>query len=194
MAKSPMLILRALSVLPWNSVPPTIVAAVVVSTLMPASKLTITLFNSVGSALSSTKMPVSLKSRSLYGIVAFQRATQTDDRVVHDPPKRDGRLLTLRVCKELIVTLRYKLWMFGIPIDGPADVYCDNQGIVKNASIPESTLTKKHNAINYHAVREAAAAGILRVGKEDGTTNLADLLTKVLTGKKRWTLCWNLMW
>ena len=43
---------------------------------------------------------------------------------------------------------------------------------------------KKLNAINYHAVQEAVAAGILRVGKEDGETNLADLLTKVLTGEK----------
>jgi hypothetical protein len=33
-------------------------------------------------------------------------------------------------------------------------------------------------------VREAAAAGILRVGKEDGQMNLADLLTKVVTGQK----------
>jgi hypothetical protein len=65
---------------------------------------------------------------------------------------------------------------------------------VKNASIPESTLAKKHNAINYHAVREAAAAGILRVGKEDGQTNLADLLTKVLTSERRWEICWNIMW
>ena len=52
-------------------------------------------------------------------------------------------------------------------------------------------MMKKHNAINYHAVREAAAAGILRVGKEDGKTNLADLLTKVLNGKKRWNICWT---
>jgi hypothetical protein len=64
------------------------------------------------------------------------------------------------ICKELIVALRYKLRMFRILIDGPANVFCDNRGVVKNASIPESTLTKKHNAIiNYHAVREAAAAG-----------------------------------
>ena len=46
--------------------------------------------------------------------------------------------------------------------------------------LPESTLSKKHNAINYHVVREAAAAGILRFGKKDGGTNLADLLTKIL--------------
>jgi hypothetical protein len=45
---------------------------------------------------------------------------------------------------------------------------------------------KKHNAINYHAVREAVAAGILRVGKEDGKTNLADILTKMIVGQKRW--------
>jgi Reverse transcriptase (RNA-dependent DNA polymerase) len=105
-----------------------------------------------------------------------------------------SEFVALRICKELIVALRYKLRMFGVPIDGPANVFCDNRGVVKNVSIPESTLMKKHNAINYHAVREAAAAGILRVGKEDGETNLADLLTKVLSGEKRWNICWNIMW
>ena len=74
--------------------------------------------------------------------------------------------------------------MFGVPIEGPANVFCDNHGVVKNVNIPKSTLMKKHNAINYHPVREAVAAGILRMGKEDGEMNLADLLTKVLTGEK----------
>ena len=84
--------------------------------------------------------------------------------------------------------------MFGVPIDGPTNVFCDNGGVVRNASIPESTLMKKHTAINYHSVREAAAARIVRVGKEDGETNLADLLMKVLNGEKRWQICWHLMW
>jgi hypothetical protein len=105
-----------------------------------------------------------------------------------------SEFVALRICKELIVALRYKLCMFGVPIEGPTNVFCDNPGVVKNVSIPESTLMKKHNAINYHAVREAAAAGILRVGKEDGETNLADLLTKVLSGEKRWDICWHIMW
>ena len=56
------------------------------------------------------------------------------------------------------------------------------KALVKNSSLPQSTLAKKHNAINYHAVREAVAAGIIRVGKEDGATNLADLFTKALDG------------
>ena len=57
-------------------------------------------------------------------------------------------------------------------------------------------MKKKHkNAINYHAVQEAAAAGIIRVGKEDGEMNAADLLTKWLTGQmKRWDICSHLMW
>jgi hypothetical protein len=70
--------------------------------------------------------------------------------------------------------------MFGVPIDGPANVFCDNNGVVKNTTIPESMF-----AINYHVVRKADAAKILRVGKEDGMTNLADLFTKVLTADRR---------
>ena len=105
-----------------------------------------------------------------------------------------SEFVVLRICKELIVALQYKLRMFGIPIDGPANVFCDNCGVVKNVSIPESTLMKKHNAINYHAVQEAAAAGIIHVGKEDGETNLADLLMKILNGEKQWNICWHLMW
>ena len=57
--------------------------------------------------------------------------------------------------------------------------------IVKNMSIPEPVLHKKHNVINYHAVREAVAADILQVGKEDGQTNLADLLMKIVKGQRR---------
>ena len=105
-----------------------------------------------------------------------------------------SEFVALRICKELIVALRYKLRMFGVPIEGPANVFCDNRGVVKNVSVPESVLMKKHNAINYHVVREAVAAGILRVGKEDGLTNLADLLTKVITGERRWKLCWHIFW
>jgi hypothetical protein len=105
-----------------------------------------------------------------------------------------SEFVALHICKELIVALRYKLRMFGAPINGPANVFCDNRGVVRNASIPELTVMKKHNAVNYHAVREAAAARILSIGKEDGEMNIANLLSKVLSGEKRWNLCWHIMW
>jgi hypothetical protein len=79
--------------------------------------------------------------------------------------------------------------MFGVPIEGTTNVYCDNHGVVVNCSKPESTLKKKHNAIAYHHVREAAAAGIIRVAKEDGKTNVADVLTKPLNGPRLKELC-----
>jgi hypothetical protein len=94
-----------------------------------------------------------------------------------------SEMVAFWICKELIVAICYKLRMFGVEVDGPANVFCDDHGVVKNISIPESTLMKKHNAINYHVVREAVVAGILRVGKEDGETNLVDLFTKVITGQ-----------
>ena len=96
-----------------------------------------------------------------------------------------SELVALRIARDLIVEQRLKMKSIGIPINGPANVFCDNQGVVKNTSIPESTLSKKHNSINYHVVREAAAAGILRVGKEDTETNLADPLTKLMPYTKK---------
>ena len=96
-----------------------------------------------------------------------------------------SEFVALRIAKEQIVALRYKLRMFGVPLEGPARVFCDNQGVVNNTSLPESVLTKKHQQLNYHAVREAVAQGILQVGKEDTMTNLADLLTKLLTSQRR---------
>jgi hypothetical protein len=63
-----------------------------------------------------------------------------------------SEFVTLRIAKELLVALQYKLRMFGVPIEGPCNVFCDNSGVVKNTSILESRLMKKHNAINYHAI------------------------------------------
>ncbi len=67
----------------------------------------------------------------------------------------------MRICVDMIEALRYKLRMFGIPVDGPANVFCDNNSVVINVTIPTSPLKKKHNAIAYHRVREAIAADII---------------------------------
>jgi hypothetical protein len=86
----------------------------------------------------------------------------------------------MRICVELVEALRYTLRMFGIPIDGSANIFGDNKSVVTNATIMTSTLKKKHNSIAYHRVREAVAAGILQIAKVHTSENLADLLTKPL--------------
>ena len=81
---------------------------------------------------------------------------------------------------ELIESLRYKLRMFGVPLEGPTNIFCDNEAVYKNTTLPESTLKKKHHSIAYHRCREAVAAGTARVAKEGTQTNLSDLFTKLL--------------
>jgi hypothetical protein len=100
-----------------------------------------------------------------------------------------SEFVALHIAVELIESLQYKLCMFGIPIDGSTNVYCDNEAATKNAIYPESTLKKKHNSIAYHRAREAVAAGTIRVTKEDGKTNLADVLTKLLPQATKDFLC-----
>ena len=58
-----------------------------------------------------------------------------------------------------------------------------------NTSRPESTLKKKHNAIAYHMVRKAVAAGIFCITKVPMETNLADMLSKPLPGPRLRELC-----
>jgi hypothetical protein len=84
--------------------------------------------------------------------------------------------------------------MFGVPIDGPTNVYCYNDSVCTNSTKPESTLKKKHNAIAYHRVREAVAAGTIRIAWEPTDTNIADMLTKCLVGPALAEMCVRVLW
>ena len=94
-----------------------------------------------------------------------------------------SELVAARIAVDLIVEMRYALRMLGVPIDGPALLLGDNNSVVLNTTFPSSQLKKKHNAVSYHRVRHACAAGILRFAHVSSEENIADLLTKSL-GKK----------
>lgn len=96
-----------------------------------------------------------------------------------------SEFIAAKICVEHIVALRFKLRMFGVPIDGPAKILCDNESVVKNSSLLASTLNKKHSSIAYHSVRWHIAAGVIRVAWIDTNYNLADAMTKCLSAEKR---------
>ena len=96
-----------------------------------------------------------------------------------------SEFVAAKTCVEHIAAIRYKLRMFGVPLDGPTNVLCDNESVVKNSSRIDSTLHRKHVSIAYHAVRWAVAAEMIRVGWIPSKENIADALTKVLTGPNR---------
>jgi hypothetical protein len=91
-----------------------------------------------------------------------------------------SEFVALKIAVEMNEALRYKLRMMGIPIVGETNCFCDNQSVVTNSIVPQSTLTKKHNFVAYHKVRESVASEAISIAHEKGKHNLSDVLTKFL--------------
>jgi hypothetical protein len=45
-----------------------------------------------------------------------------------------SEFIAMKTAVEQVEALRYELHMMGVPIDGPASIYCDNQSVFKNTS------------------------------------------------------------
>jgi hypothetical protein len=75
--------------------------------------------------------------------------------------------------------------MMGIKINEPAFVFGDNKSVLCNKTAPASTLKKKSNTIAYRFVREGDARDEWRTAYVNTDENVADLLTKPLSGPKR---------
>ena len=85
--------------------------------------------------------------------------------------------MVLRIAVEMNDALHYKLCVFGVPIDGHTNGFSDNESVVRNATLPKSTLAKKHNSIACHKVRECrecVTSDTIRIAHESGKTNCAN--------------------
>ena len=81
--------------------------------------------------------------------------------------------------------IRYKLRLMGVCIDGTTYVYGANMSVIHNISTPELVLKKKSNSICYHFIQKAVTTKACLTTHVQTLVNWADLLTKVLSGKKR---------
>ena len=105
-----------------------------------------------------------------------------------------SEFIAMKQCCEYLRGLRYKLRMMGIPCEGPAHVFGDNQSVLANTTMPESTLKKKSQSIAYHFVREGSDRDEWRTVYVNTHLNEADLLTKLLpAGAKRAGFVRNLL-
>jgi len=95
-----------------------------------------------------------------------------------------SKFIAMRIAVEMIESLHYKLRMFWIPIEGPVNVFCNNQSMVTktNSTVPDSKLHQRHNAIAYHHIRELVAPHVIRIAYVHSKSNSADILTKPLSG------------
>ena len=71
-------------------------------------------------------------------------------------------------------TLRY----LGAPIGAKYFLFGDNRSVVTSATLPHSTLTKRHNIRVFHRVRKAIAAKLMAFYWIQSAYNLSDMLSK----------------
>jgi hypothetical protein len=95
-----------------------------------------------------------------------------------------SELIATRIAVDMIVEVRYKLRMLGVPISGSSLLLGDNMSVVLNTTIPGSPLKKKHLGCAYNRVREAIAAGIVDYAHVESKSNIADILTKPLPNQQ----------
>ena len=71
-------------------------------------------------------------------------------------------------------TLRY----LGAPIGAKSSLFGDNRSVVTSATLPHSTLTKRHNILAFHRVRVAIAAKLMAFYWIQSAYNSSDMLSK----------------
>ena len=91
-----------------------------------------------------------------------------------------SELIAGHIAVDHVVGLLNNLQWLGVPIQGPAILFGDNEAMVKNVSLPSSSLKKRHNSIACHHCREAIAAGVVSMVHCPTSFNVADALTKPL--------------
>lgn len=91
-----------------------------------------------------------------------------------------SELVAARIAVDLLIEMRYKIRMLGVPLEDTSVMVGDNMSVVVNTTLPSSSLKKKHLACAYHRVKEAIAAGFISFGHIPTQLNLADICTKPL--------------
>ena len=125
--------------------------------------------------------------RSVTGIIVIVNGT-----VVKSISKRQttvetssygSEMVAARIAVDEAISILCNLTMLGIPIDGQPLILGDNKSVILNTTMPTSTLKKKHQACNYHRVREAIAAQLVYFQHCDSRNNASDCLTKPLANE-----------
>ena len=89
-----------------------------------------------------------------------------------------SEFVAARIATEQVMDLRQTLRYLGVPVEGSAYMFGDNQSVITSSTLPHSKLNKRHNALAFHRVREAIAAKVLKFYFISGKQNPADLLSK----------------
>ena len=89
-----------------------------------------------------------------------------------------SEFVAVKTATEQIIDIRQTLRYLGVHIKSKAYMLDDNKSVVTSTTVPHSLLSKRHNILSYHRVREAIAAKILVFHWCDSSQNKSDILSK----------------
>ena len=81
-------------------------------------------------------------------------------------------------CVEQIIDLRTTLRYLGVNVNTKSYMFGDNESVVNSSTTLHAKLTKRHNLLSFHRVREAIASGYVDFIHLPGKSNPADILSK----------------
>ena len=89
-----------------------------------------------------------------------------------------SEFVAAKTATEQIMDIRLTIRYLGAPITSKSFLFGYNISVVTSATLPHSTLTKRHNILAFHRVREAIAAKLMAFSWIQSAYNLSDMLSK----------------
>jgi hypothetical protein len=121
--------------------------------------------------------------RSVTGILHFANQTPIDwfskKQATVETATYGSEFVAARTCTtEQVMDLRTTFRYLGVPVRDKSYMFGDNESIVNSSTQIHAKLHKRHNALSFHRVREAIAAGVIAFYHIAGSSNPADILSK----------------
>jgi hypothetical protein len=124
--------------------------------------------------------------RSVTGILVFIKSTPvrwySKMQKTVETSTYGSELVATRIASDIALEFRYNLRMMGFDLDGPANIFGDNQAAILNTTIPSSQLKRKIHGCAYYRLREMIACRAIRFMHCPSIYNATDVLTKPLGG------------
>jgi hypothetical protein len=133
-----------------------------------------------------------INGRAVTGIMHFANSTPVDTyskrQSTVETATYGAEFVAARIATDQIVDLQTTLRYLGVPIEGKTHLFGDSASVITSATIPHSSLKKRQNALSFHRVREALAAGIMYFHKIAGKLNPSDILSKHTGYPQAWPI------
>jgi hypothetical protein len=123
-----------------------------------------------------------ITGRSITGILSLVNQTPIDwyskKHSTVETATYGSEFIASPICVDRAVDLCNTLRYLGVPICHEDVMFGDNESVVNSSMRLDAKLHKRHNALSFHRVRKAIAAGYIQYFHVPGKTNPADVLSK----------------